>query len=70
MEDKSLLNEYVLNDSGYIYQGSGTSQVLTKPWNYGQVSQMPLISIYLSIYLSKSFLSFFLSFFLSQSVPI
>lgn len=39
MEDKSLLDEYVLNDSGYIYQGSGTSQILAKPWNYGQFDE-------------------------------
>lgn len=39
MEDKVLLKEYILNDSGYIYQGSGTSQILAKPWNYGQFEE-------------------------------
>ena len=39
MDDKDLLHEYILNDHGHIFQGSGSSSVYQKPWNYGQVSR-------------------------------
>lgn len=48
MDDKDLLHEYVLNDHGHIFQGSGSSSVYQKPWNYGQFDDDILdISLYL-----------------------
>ncbi|CAI9716228.1 hemocyte protein-glutamine gamma-glutamyltransferase-like isoform X1 [Octopus vulgaris] len=48
MEDKDLLYEYVLNDHGHIFQGSGCSSVYQKPWNYGQFDEDILdIALYL-----------------------
>ena len=40
LDDEKLLEEYILNQSGYIYYGFaswGESGVKPRPWNYGQV---------------------------------
>ena len=35
-DDKDLLKEYILNDSGSVFTGCATA-IGSKPWSYGQV---------------------------------
>ncbi|NWV29464.1 TGM4 glutamyltransferase, partial [Origma solitaria] len=41
MDNEAQRNEYVLNDTGYIYTGSEYS-IYAKPWNYGQFEEFVL----------------------------
>ncbi|NXT90060.1 TGM4 glutamyltransferase, partial [Anhinga rufa] len=41
LDDEAKRNEYVLNDTGYIYVGSAYS-IYNKPWNFGQFEEFIL----------------------------
>lgn len=43
MANEAEKNEYVLNDTGYIYVGSAYS-IYNRPWNFGQVKHSCLVS--------------------------
>uniref|UniRef100_A0A0B7AU70 protein-glutamine gamma-glutamyltransferase n=1 Tax=Arion vulgaris TaxID=1028688 RepID=A0A0B7AU70_9EUPU len=47
MQDKDLLNEYILNETGQIYNGTRTS-INSRPWNFGQFESCILdVTMYL-----------------------
>jgi hypothetical protein len=38
LPDEELLEEYILNENGLLYQGSW-DQISSLPWNFGQVAK-------------------------------
>lgn len=44
MADEAQRNEYVLNDTGYIYVGSAYN-IYNRPWNFGQVKYSYLAGV-------------------------
>lgn len=39
LPDEELLEEYILNENGLLYQGSW-DQISSLPWNFGQVANI------------------------------
>lgn len=48
LADDELLQEYILNENGILYQGSW-DQITTLPWNFGQVTTSSTISLLSSL---------------------
>uniref|UniRef100_A0A914XK01 Transglutaminase-like domain-containing protein n=1 Tax=Plectus sambesii TaxID=2011161 RepID=A0A914XK01_9BILA len=49
LNDEALLQEYVLNDQGAVFQSSNKEQYQAVPWNYGQFEDVALYSALIAL---------------------